>query len=339
MKAYILHAINDLRYEETPIPILPSNDWCLVKTKASGICSSDIARIFTKGTYHFPTIPGHEFSGEVYQVKDDKYSYLIGKKVGIFPLIPCHKCHQCANKHFEMCEHYNYLGSRCNGGFAEFVAVPIWNLVLLPDNMTFEHAAMLEPLSVALHAINVGNVSPGDNVAIIGTGMIGISAGQWAIKKGAESVTIIGRTEAKRRLVENCGLKYAINNDERNEKEFDFVLEAVGTPQSIQRSINMTKPGGTLLLTGNPSGDILFSQDDYWRILRKQLTIKGTWNSRYDGKKTSDWIESVNAISNGEINVASLISHRYAQEDLKEGLNMMNAHKEPYCKVMTIWNE
>lgn len=90
MKAYNLYGINDLRYEDIEEPAL-KDGWALVKVKAAGICSSDIPRIFTKGTYHFPTIPGHELSGVVEKVANDQNKYLLGKRVGIFPLIPCKK--------------------------------------------------------------------------------------------------------------------------------------------------------------------------------------------------------------------------------------------------------
>lgn len=337
MKAYVLHAVNDLRYDEIEIPECPKG-WAIVKVRAAGICSSDIARVFTKGTYHFPTIPGHEFSGEVYSVGDEEDAALVGKKVGIFPLIPCRVCPQCAEKHYEMCANYDYVGSRRDGGYAEYVAVPVWNLIELPENMNFTSAAMLEPLSVALHAIKIGGVRKGDNVAIIGTGMIGISAGQWAYKFGASKVTVIGRNEIKRSLVENCGLEYVICTNKDEIGQYDFVLEAVGTPSAIELAVSGAASGGTVLLMGNPSDDINFSQNLYWRILRKQLTLKGTWNSAYDGTNPSDWTDAVKAISNNEIDVEPLISHLYNQENLLDGLKMMFEHKEPYCKVMTTWN-
>lgn len=338
MKAYVLHAINDFRYEETEMPECPKG-WAIIKVKAAGICSSDIARVFTKGTYHFPTIPGHEFSGEVYSVGDKKDSDLIGKKVGIFPLIPCRECTQCQEKRYEMCANYDYVGSRRDGGFAEYVAVPVWNLIELPESISYEAAAMLEPLAVALHAIKLGGIKVGDNVAIIGTGMIGISAGQWAYKFGAGKVTVIGRNETKRALVEKCGLHYEICTKNDDIGEYDFVLEAVGTPSAVELAVSGTKPGGTVLLMGNPSGDINFAQNLYWRILRKQLTLKGTWNSAYDGINDSDWTDAVDAIAKSEVNVETLISHRFKQEELMNGLELMRDHYEPYCKVMTIWND
>lgn len=334
MKAYVLYQVNDLRYDEVEMPICPDG-WAVIKVKATGICSSDIPRIFTKGTYHFPTIPGHEFSGIVESVGSIEDRYLIGKRVGVFPLIPCRECEQCAKGHYEMCSHYDYIGSRRDGAFAEYVAAPVWNLILLTDNIPFTSAAMLEPLSVALHAVKMWNVITGSKVGIVGTGMIGIAAGLWSKKMGAAEVTIVGRSEDKRELVERCGLQYETAKDD----EYDFVLEAVGSPDSISSAIGMTKPGGSLVLMGNPTGDILLNQDIYWRILRKQLHLYGTWNSSYNGTSPSDWTEAVTAMNNGDIDVQPLISHSFTQERLMDGLALMRDKKEPYCKVMTIWNE
>lgn len=338
MRAYVLYAVNDFRYVCVDIPDCPEG-WAIIKVKAAGICSSDIPRIFTKGTYHFPTIPGHELSGIVHSVGKPDDSEWVGKRVGVFPLIPCRSCPQCLEKHYEMCENYDYVGSRRNGAFAEFVAVPIWNLVEIPESVSFTTAAMLEPLAVALHAIKTGGIKRGDKVAIVGTGMIGLSAGQWAYKLGASEVTVIGRNEAKRRLVENCNLLYKVLPGQNDSKQYDFVLEAVGSPSSIDTAINIAVPGGTVLLMGNPSSDITLQQNTYWRILRKQLHLRGTWNSSYDGLNISDWTEAVDLLSKGDVNVAQLISHIFPQDRLYDGLQIMREHKEPYCKIMTTWND
>ena len=338
MKAYVLHKVNDLRYEDVKIPDCPQG-WAVVKVKAAGICSSDIARVFTKGTYHFPTIPGHEFSGEVCAVGAEKDAEWIGKKVGVFPLIPCKKCPQCRAKHYEMCVNYDYVGSRRDGGFAEYVAVPVWNLIALPDAISYTSAAMLEPLSVALHAVKQCDVKNGNEVAIIGTGMIGIAAAQWACKYGAKSVVVIGRSEAKRPLIEKCGLSYYVATPKESCGQYDIVIEAVGSSTAVEMAIMTAKPGGTVLLMGNPSGDMLLTQEVYWKILRKQLTLRGTWNSSYDGTNKSDWTDAVDAMSEGEINVLPLISHVFMQDRLMDGLQLMKEHEEPYCKIMTMWNE
>ena len=336
MKAYVLHDINDLRYEDVPMPKCPPG-WAIVEVKAAGICSSDIPRIFTKGTYHFPTIPGHEFAGKVFSVSNESDREWVGRHVGVFPLIPCRECSQCIKKHYEMCSHYDYIGSRRDGGFAEYVAVPIWNLIHLPDSISFTTAAMLEPLSVALHAIDQCSLKKGDRMAIIGTGMIGISAAQWASMFSGTPATVIGRNESKRGIIEKNGLNYKICNPKEEIGEFDVVLEAVGTPESIEMAIQATAPGGTVLLMGNPSDNIPLTQNVYWRILRKQLTLKGSWNSFYDGRNISDWTCAINALAQKSIIVEPLVSHLFDKEELKIGLRLMYEHQETYCKVMTIW--
>lgn len=333
MKAYVLHAVNDLQYEDVAIPEI-RHGWVLVKVKAAGICSSDIPRIFTKGTYHFPTIPGHEFSGIVEKVVDNDNYSLLGKHVGIFPLIPCRYCDPCKERHYEMCEHYDYIGSRRDGAFAEYVAVPAWNLLSIPTDMPFELAAMLEPLSVALHAVKRSHIKPGSTVAIVGTGMIGFGAAQWAQSMGASSVTVIGRSENKKQIADQIGVSYSTSNN----GQYDVVIEAVGSQTSICTAINLAKPNGRVTFMGNPSGDILFPQDIYWRILRKQIHVTGTWNSSYESDAACDWTEARDAIIDKRVNVQPLITHTFDQRDLKDGLSLMREHKETYCKVMTLWN-
>lgn len=337
MKGYSLHAVNDLRFEEIEYPVCPSG-WAIIEVKYVGICSSDIPRIFSKGTYHFPTIPGHEFSGIVYEVADKENEGLLGKKVGIFPLIPCRECEQCQLGHYEMCSNYDYVGSRRDGGFAEYVAVPVWNLVELPECVSLKEAAMMEPLSVALHAMKQAELKIGDKVGIVGTGMIAFAASQWANKLGAGEVTILGRNKEKRRIADAIPrLKYEIL--ENCKEEYDVVIEAVGTNHAIDKAVNLTKSGGRLVLMGNPEGNITLSQNTYWRILRKQLKISGTWNSSYENGKECDWTEVRDALANGDVKASFLVTHTFYHNNLMEGLNLMKNHKEPYCKVMISWAE
>ena len=337
MKAYPLRAVGSIKYEDIPYPeLLPG--WCIVKVKAAGICSSDIPRIFKKGTYHFPTVCGHEFSGVVSETDGENNQAYLGKSVGVFPLIPCKKCEQCVQGKYEMCSHYDYIGSRRDGAFAEYVSVPAWNLIELNAGISYEEAAMMEPLAVSLHAIKRFDIKDSDNIAIVGTGMIAFAAAQWGIALGAKSVTVLGRSDSKRELAESIpGIRYGLIND--CNEQFDCVLEAVGSNEAINQSVTLAKPGGRIVLMGNPEGDIVYSQDTYWKILRKQLIIKGTWNSSYEKDAMCDWLEVRDALFQKRINVMPLISHKFDQTQLIEALNLMKEHKEPYCKVMTIWNK
>lgn len=337
MKAYSLDGVNNFNYIDKKYPECPAG-WAVVKVKAAGICSSDISRIFTKGTYHFPTVPGHEFSGIVDKVGRESDKKIIGKRVGVFPLIPCKKCTQCAMGHYEMCTNYDYVGSRRDGGFAEYVAVPVWNLVEFSDKVPFEEIALMEPLSVALHAMKQANIQTGDKVGIIGTGMIGFAAAQWAKKLGAKEVTIIGRSLGKKKIADTIqGIQYTIID--KVDKEYDVVLEAVGSNSAIEKAISIVKAAGVLVLMGNPEGNINLSQDSYWRILRKQMHLIGAWNSAYKNNAPCDWSEAKEALDNRSIQARSLISHTFTQDNLKEGLELMKNHSKTYCKIMTIWND
>ena len=329
MKAYVLHGIGDLRYEDWPVPELQPG-WALVKVLAAGICSSDIPRIFTKGTYHFPTIPGHEFCGRVEAVHDEADSGWIGKRVGVFPLIPCKKCPSCQRGEYETCEHYDYLGSRRDGGFAEYAAVPVWNLLELPDEVSDIQGALLEPAAVALHGVKRAEIQPGDSVCVVGTGAIGLLAGQWARLKGDGRVVIKGRSEEKRELAENCGLEYRTDTDG---EPFDRVIEAVGSENALTESIQLTAPGGRLVLMGNPDGPRTLSQDTYWRILRKQLALTGTWNSSF-GSKDSDWAETVEVMRLGKLRIKEIVSHELKSLELAKGLDMMRKKLEPYERIV-----
>lgn len=334
----MLHGIADLRYEEVPVPVCPPG-WGIVKVKAAGICSSDIPRIMTKGTYRFPTIPGHEFAGMVESVADQKDFRLVGKKVGVFPLIPCMNCTQCIKGQYEMCSHYDYLGSRRDGGFAEYAAVPVWNMTELPDSIPYTAAAMLEPLSVALHAVKRAGELKNRTVSVIGTGMIGIAAAIWAERRGCRSVSVIGRNEDKRRFVRRFpGIEY-VNAAKGIYPDTEVVIEAVGTSAAIVEAISRVLPGGTVVLVGNPDGDIGLPQDVYWQIQRKQIHLSGTWNSSFGNEPDSDWKEAVEKLGEQSLDVTSLITQKYGQTRLKDGLELMARHREPYCKVMTVWNE
>ena len=330
MKAYVLHGIGDLRYEDWSLPeIYPG--WALVKVLVAGICSSDIPRIFEKGTYHFPTIPGHEFSGKVERVADESDRHWLGKRVGVFPLIPCKKCASCEKGQYETCSNYDYIGSRRDGGFAEYVAVPVWNLLELPETVSDVQGALLEPAAVALHAVKRAQIFPSASICVVGTGAIGLLAGQWAKIYGADRVVIKGRSEFKRQLVQQYGLEYM--GDDRSGEEFDCVIEAVGSVRALEESLLLTAPGGRLVLMGNPDGPRTLSQELYWRILRKQLTLAGTWNSAY-GDEDSDWTEVVQTLVDKKLQIGAVVTHVLESKKLMDGLAMMRNRTETFGKIL-----
>ena len=347
MKAYVLEGINQLIYKEVPKPLL-SEDYVLVEVQASGICNSDIARVFTTGTYHFPTIPGHEFSGKVVEAYDEQGASWIGKRVGVFPLIPCKECACCLDEKYEMCSNYNYLGSRCDGGFAEYVAVPVWNLIELPENVSYQEAAMLEPAAVALHAVRRLNLDGVSSVAILGLGTIGIIIAQWLRIFGVKTVIATGHNAKHGDIMKQVTSDEFIYIDTVDENVFadkeilkqtggcgvDAVLDCVATSISLAEALSCVKPGGQIVVVGNPKGDIAIDKNDYWRILRKQIHMTGTWNSSFTHSKEDDWNKVLQACADGKLHLKELITHKLPFDELCNGLTMMKNRTEYRNKVM-----
>ncbi|MBR1442728.1 MAG: alcohol dehydrogenase catalytic domain-containing protein, partial [Firmicutes bacterium] len=224
MKALVLHNISDIRYEDVDIPRTKENE-VLVKVKAVGICGSDIPRVYKTGAYHYPLIVGHEFSGEVVEVGSIENNRWLNKRVGVFPLIPCGKCGSCKNEKYELCRNYDYIGSRRNGGFAEYVAVPVSNLLELPENVSFEEAAMLEPMCVAIHAIRRVSIKQTDTVAVCGLGTIGMFILMYLRDIGIENVYAIGNKDIQREKALSFGISVDNFCDSRKCDIAEFIKE------------------------------------------------------------------------------------------------------------------
>ena len=323
MKACVLHAIGDLRYEDVPVPIKKPGE-VLVEIKASGICGSDLPRVFEKGTYHFPTIPGHEFGGLIVEAD---YKSLIGKKCAVFPLIPCRKCIYCETGNYAQCEDYNYFGSRCDGGFTEWISVPMWNIVLAPDELSFEEISMTEPCAVALHSLERADFKAGNSVCIFGAGPIGLMIGKWAILKGASEVTLIDIDERKIAFAEKSGFRTELTG------KADIVIEGAGVSSSYENAVRAAKPFGTVVLMGNPLKDMTLSQNGYWEILRNELLLKGTWNSSYNANR-NDWKTSLMFMK--KLDISCLVSHRFSLSECNTAFALMKNHSEFFNKVLFV---
>lgn len=345
MKAWVLHDVNDLRFENVNSPAIGENE-VLLAVKAAGICGSDIPRIFYTGTYSYPLIPGHEFAGQVMELGSGVDKKWQGQRVGVFPLIPCYECPPCQAEKYEMCRHYSYLGSRCDGGFAEYVAVPEKNLIALPDNAGFEEAAMLEPMSVAVHAMRKINPSEKECIAICGLGTIGLFLLMFLLEAGHQNIYVIGNKEFQKKMAVKLGLPAESFCDSRTQdvekwllertdgKGADVFFECVGRNETVIQAVGMTAPGGRIMLVGNPASDMTLTKPVYWKILRNQLTVFGTWNSSFTHSPEDDWHYVLDRLADGRIAPAQMITHRMPLEELDRGLVIMRDKKEEYGKVM-----
>ncbi len=337
MKAAVLHAVGDLRYEDIPIPETAAGE-VLVKVKAAGVCGSDIPRVMKKGTYSFPMVPGHEFAGEVVHA---------GDRVAVFPLIPCGKCAYCQIGEYAQCDSYDYLGSRSDGGFAEYAAAPADNLITIPENVDFDCAAMTEPASVALHALRRSGVDAGDNVAILGAGTIGIILAQWARICGAGRVFVADVVDEKLDVARGYGFNDCINAAREDTVEWivaetdgrgaDICIEAAGTAVTFEQSLRIVRKLGKVVLMGNVSGDVVIPERTASAILRGQLTIYGTWNSSFTAVPKNEWRTALQFMSSGALNLKPLITHRFKLDQVNSAFDMMYNRQEFFNKVMFVF--
>ncbi|MCI8814354.1 MAG: galactitol-1-phosphate 5-dehydrogenase [Lachnospiraceae bacterium] len=347
MKAFVLHQIGDFRLENAADP-KPKEGETLVEVKATGICGSDIPRIYQSGTYSYPLIPGHEFSGVVRETKAATDSRWLDKRVGVFPLIPCRRCAPCLKSQYEMCRNYSYLGSRRNGGFAQYVAVPTDNLIELPESVNFTEAAMLEPMAVAVHAMRRVKINPSDTAVVCGLGTIGLLLLMFLIESGVSKIFALGNKEFQRQTAKKLGLPDGFYCDIRNQDVekwiqaqtnglgADVFFECVGKNETLCQAVEFTAPGGKVMLIGNPHAHMALEKQIYWKILRNQLTIAGTWNSSFTHDPKDDWHYALDRLSQKRISPTELISHTFPLEELEQGFRIMRDKTEDYGKIMGI---
>jgi len=345
MKAHVLHAVADITYDEVDKPT-PGAGEVLVAVKASGICGSDISRIFKTGAYSHPLIPGHEFSGQVVELGEGVEQSWLNKRVGVFPLIPCHECGPCKEESYELCRNYSYLGSRKDGGFAQYVAVPADNLIALPEGVSYEVAAMLEPMAVAVHSMSRVSWQQDRPIAVCGLGTIGLMLVMFLLEAGAKNILVIGNKDFQKETV----LKMGINPDDFCDLRCQNVdawikertggmgvhtfFECVGKNETIVCAIDNTAPNGNVMLVGNPYSDMELTKATYWKILRNQLRVTGTWNSSFTHSEADDWNYVLKRIAKGSIKPEGFITHLLPFEELMKGLNIMKDKSEDYVKVM-----
>jgi L-iditol 2-dehydrogenase len=348
MNAWVLHNINDFRFEQVEMPII-KEDEVLVRVRAVGICGSDIPRVYKTGTYSYPLIPGHEFSGEVAEVGSDvdKEEWL-GKRVGVFPLIPCMECEPCKNRKYEMCRHYSYIGSRQNGAFAEYVAVPKANLIWLEDSVTFDEAAMLEPMAVAVHAMRRVDIRPNDKIVVCGLGTIGTLLVMFLLEAGYKNILVIGNKDFQKDIVLKLGISKESYCDSRDNDVKSWVMdktcgngadvffECVGRNETVAEAVDLAAPSGRVCLVGNPYSDMSLDKAVYWKILRNQLIVTGTWNSSFTHDQGDDWHYVLNRLTARKISPSSLITHRYPLDEADKGFEIMRDKREDYIKVIIL---
>jgi len=344
MMAQVLHAVGDMRYETVPKP-QPGPGEVLVRVAFCGVCGSDIPRTFVKGTYHFPTVIGHEFSGTVEDCGSGVDDLAQGDPAVVFPLIWCGQCPPCEQGKYVQCVDYDYLGSRSDGGLAEFVVAPRQNLVRVPAGVSLEVAAMTEPAAVALHAVRRGGELVGQTAAVFGAGPIGLMVAQWARAIGAAQVILFDLVPEKLKMARELGFSLAFDSREVDPVKTvesltagegaHLSIEGAGVPPTCVQALASARRGGRVVLLGNPAADVNLPAGLISQLMRREVNIFGTWNSDYSVTgNDDDWQTVLQAMASRKIELEPLITHRIPLPQAYEALLMMKDQREFYSKVL-----
>lgn len=308
-----------------PSPALvPQTGECVFSVRACGICGSDIPRVFAGKSYYYPIVLGHEFAGVV-EVSTN--AALVGKRACVFPILPCGTCQFCQKEQWASCTHYDYYGSRRDGGMQQSLLVREENLVFLPENVSFAAGAMVEPTAVCLHAVKKAEISEESNVLVLGAGTIGLLSAMWARALGAARVFVSDPDPWRMRMAEKLG--FTPHGGER----VNAVIEASGAPAAITAAITHCEAQGRIVLVGHGQQDITVGHEAFVQILRRQLTLAGSWNTDRNSV-VDDWRESVAAIAEGKIDPTALITHNIPLSDAARAFAIIGDRQEPYNKII-----
>jgi (R,R)-butanediol dehydrogenase / meso-butanediol dehydrogenase / diacetyl reductase len=325
MKAAVLKGRMDIRIEEREAPLLHSKQ-VLVKVKAVGICGSDI-HAFTHLTFPPGTIMGHEFAGEIAGISPGITKWKVGDRVAIRPCGVCGDCFWCKNGQISLCPTHmeTTLGLKTPGAYAEYVSVPEYQLYSLPEDITYEQAAQLEPVTVCLHMLDMAELRIGENVLIYGAGPLGLLTFQLARMAGANEIYVVEKTKFRREKALELGAEYVFSPEEFTgskvieslpRKGVDIVFECAGVQSTIQGSFEMVRKGGRVILLGISPEPI---QLDHFKWIVKGVEVRASI-----GYFESDFGRALSLVANQKINVDALVSDVISLKDIvAKGFNRL----------------
>jgi L-iditol 2-dehydrogenase len=343
LKALVLHAQKDLRWEEAPNPVI-NDDEILVKVYSTGVCGSDIPRVLGTGAHYYPIVLGHEFSGEVVEIGKNVKKISVGDNVAGAPLVPCMKCEDCQNGNYSQCKNYTFIGSRIQGSFAQYVKMPELNAVKLPEGVTHEQGAFLEPTTVALHGLFVMDFKPGLDTAITGMGTIGLLTLQCAKALGAKRTFVFDIDDKRLEVAKELGADFTFNTgdpDFKNKvkevtggKGFPMVLETAGVEFTEKLCLELAGNKGSIMFIGTPSKSITLSQKEFEYINRKELTVRGSWMSYSAPFPGREWELAGYFFQQGFINTEKLIDRNIPMERANEAFNDLEVPGKVKGKIL-----
>jgi len=334
MRAVVFHSLGKVSVDEVPSPSTPE-DSILVKVKAAAICATDLRIFRGERSAKENVILGHEFSGEVFEVGSKCEDFNVGDKVAIYPIVADGRCQFCLKGYRNRCVNRKTLGIDVNGGFSEYFQAPpemvkLGHVMKLPENVPFEEAALLEPISTVINSLEKLQVGFGDNMLVVGAGPMGLLHVMLAKLRGSSNIIVSDFVEERLDAAKKFGANYTINP-----KQEDFVERAkelsknlgginkavltVGVAGVVEQLMDIVQPQGMISLFAG-GGKAFTSSLDLNKIHYKELVLTATQNATPEQFK-----KAIHLLSSGALNVKGLITHSFP---LKEALDAFNLRSE-----------
>ncbi len=339
MKALVLEAYNRLVYQDVPEPDVGPLD-VLVQVKATGICGSDIHGMDgSSGRRIPPLIMGHESAGVIAALGEQVTEWQVGDRVTFDSTIYCGECYFCQRGEINLCDNRRVLGVspgeyRQHGAFADYVAVPQRIMYALPDDLTFEEAAFVEPVSIAVHAVNRAGIQPDDSAVVIGAGMIGLLVVQVLRSVGCSKIIAVDLNPQRLELAQELGAHITLLSNEGDVVErikqhtdgrgANVALEVVGISPTVKLAVNCVRKGGRVVLVGNIKPEVTLPLQV---AVSRELTILGSCASQ------GEYPVCLDMLANGTINVKALTS---AVAPLSEGAEWFKRLYDPESGLLKV---
>jgi L-iditol 2-dehydrogenase len=336
MKQAVMTAPGKIELRQVEKPVLKDHE-VLMQTKRIGVCGSDIHVFHGLHPYtSYPVVQGHEVAGIVADVGKGVSGITVGDKITFTPQVTCGECYPCQHGLYHLCEKLKVMGFQTGGAAQEFFVLPEWNVFKLPDDMPLDYAAMIEPVSVAVHAVGRGGGASGKKVLVLGAGTIGNLVAQVARASDAKAVMITDIKDYKLEKAKECGIDYVVNTAREDLKNVlprdfgperaDLILECVGSEVTAAQAIENARKGTTIVIVGvfgqKPAINLGFVQD--W-----ELNLVGT--AMY---QKQDYERAIELVTSGKIRLDRLVTHRFAFEDYLEAYHTIENSGGEYMKVM-----
>lgn len=325
-----------IEFHDVPKPTAKAGE-VLIEVKRIGVCGSDIHVYHGLHPYtSYPVVQGHEVAGVIAEVGEGVIGFAKGDHVVFMPQVTCGKCYPCRHGMYHICDNLKVMGFQTSGAAQEFFPVPAEMTLKLPESVPLDQAAMVEPVSVAVHALSRAGSVEGKKVVVLGAGTIGSLVAQVARASGAADVLVCDISPYKIEKAHECGFEHVINLKETDLGEAilkyfgpdkaDLMLECVGVQDTMTQAVANARKGSTIVVVGvfgkKPVVDLGLVQD-------RELSLVGTL--MYQRR---DYERAIDLVANGKLCLGPMITHRFAFKDYLAAYQTIESSGGEYMKVM-----